>query len=128
MAAAAPRAAPARSTRSEARSHSRRMPRAWRSAAHTRTSGAQVRSVECRTTLCSIVLEWPGYAAAHDAIKPAIEHAYSLNCERNIFVPPPDREAQLLQPYTWEMILNCSSTKRRDSIATEGSSSTTAGE
>jgi hypothetical protein len=51
------------------------------------TLHAQVRSLECRTASCAIVLEWSSY---HEALQ-EYEHLLNLElpCERAIALPPP---------------------------------------
>jgi hypothetical protein len=61
--------------------------------------------VDCRTTSCTAVLEWPNYEAAQRENGEIAMHGYKVNCRRHIYVPAPEDRAA---PYQATAIFDCS--------------------
>lgn len=66
--------------------------------------GAEVESVQCRTTVCEIDLQWPSVGALGNAPSALAQGRYRLNCTRTVFnLPAEDPNA----PYKATLFLDC---------------------
>lgn len=74
-------------------------------------SPAQLVEVDCRTSSCVALLEWPNYHVAFDSYRYFLMQPYHVNCQRTIAVPPP-RDAD--QPYRAHMFMNCEDRERSE--------------
>jgi hypothetical protein len=62
--------------------------------------------VDCRTTSCVGVMEWPSYAEAVRGYGAAMRQAYRVNCAQEILLPPPPNPQARYQA---SMIFDCES-------------------
>ena len=68
--------------------------------------GAAVVDTTCRSTLCSIVVEWPDYGSAVAGYTDFLHHDYRLACARETLLPEPD-PADIDAPYRMTMVFDC---------------------
>jgi hypothetical protein len=66
--------------------------------------GYTTKSVDCRTTLCRALLEWPTYADAQRSWKAVLHESYEPNCATEVYVPPPNTADG---PYEATVIFDC---------------------
>jgi hypothetical protein len=68
-------------------------------------SSFSVERVDCRTTMCSAMLEWPSYGAVPTSARRIMDASYEVGCAKHLFVPPPDNGAS--SEYRAELYFDC---------------------
>jgi hypothetical protein len=62
--------------------------------------------VDCRTTTCVSILEWPSYRDAMRGYGATMRRAFTVNCAQEVLLLPPANPAT---PYQASMIFDCES-------------------
>jgi hypothetical protein len=55
------------------------------------SDGFRVKSIDCRTTQCLAVVEWPSFAQAREQGGDLAHFPYAVNCARHVLQIPPQR-------------------------------------
>lgn len=66
--------------------------------------GAESKKVDCRTTTCTLELEWGNYDAAVANYAKVLTGRYRTNCGKRILLPEP---ANAAQPYRATVVFDC---------------------
>jgi len=72
--------------------------------------GFKVVNVDCRTTSCVGLLEWPTYRQAVESYLAIVGSRYALNCATGISLPEPDDPSA---PYQGSVIFQCKKSRAR---------------
>ncbi|MBC7977446.1 MAG: hypothetical protein H7138_20930 [Myxococcales bacterium] len=75
--------------------------------------GAQVASVDCRSTACVATLEWSSRAQAQAEYRHLIEPDGELPCDRQIFLDRAEREDV---PYRATLVVDCAHVRAHPSL------------
>jgi hypothetical protein len=68
------------------------------------TLGMSVVRVDCKTTMCEAVLEWPTMKSAFESTSEIIQHSYKENCATEFFHPLADDPSK---PYRGTVYFDC---------------------
>lgn len=79
--------------------------------------GFSVIQSECRTTHCTVMVEWPSFEDAVDGFKTLLHHNYQANCARETLLPDPD-PATAGSPYQASIIFDCSEWRQQREFET----------
>lgn len=61
---------------------------------------------DCRTTRCSVTVEWPSFVEAANSFSDFLHHDYQLKCAIETLLPEPPQD-QLEQPYQMTVLYDC---------------------
>jgi hypothetical protein len=63
-----------------------------------------LRSIDCRSTSCVAMIEWPGYDEAVGSYQVLLHHTYGMDCARSLLLPEPEDPTRR---YEAPFILDC---------------------